>query len=204
MVKPLLDLPTRIETERLIVRRYQAGDGAAYYEMCRNNRQHLSTYEAGNPVHSIETPEQAERLVCDFADAWDARAAFFFGAWEKTSGAFAAQIYVGVENWRLPEFVLGYIADRGHEGKGYVSEAATGVLRFVFRELGAHRVRLWCHETNTRSIRLAERLGFTREGYLRETNNWILLPDGSGGNRYSGDYVYGLLRREFEALHGQD
>jgi RimJ/RimL family protein N-acetyltransferase len=73
------------------------------------------------------------------------------------------------------------------------------VLGFTFEHLRALRVRLWCHETNTRSQHTAERLGFVREGFLRKTNNWIPLPDGG----LSGDYVYGLLRREFEALEGQ-
>ncbi|MFN8560347.1 MAG: GNAT family N-acetyltransferase [Anaerolineae bacterium] len=195
MDKKLLDLPTALETQRLIVRRYVPGDAPAYLGMCRDNRDHLLPYEAENPVRGVETLEQAEALVREFYDGWNARTVFFFGAWEKDSGAFAAQIYLGVDNWRLPEFILGYFADHAHEGRGFVTEAARAVLGFTFGHLRARRVRLWCHETNTRSWRVAERLGFVREGYLRETNNWILLPDGG----LSGDYVYGLLRREFEA-----
>lgn len=196
MDKMLLDLPERLETERLILRPYQAEDAAAYLEVCRNNRSHLTPYEAENPIHGIDTLEQAEALMREFHDGWYARSVFFFGAWEKASGKFAAQMYVGVDNWRLPEFELGYFVDAAHEGQGYACEAARAALHFVFDHLHAHRVRLWCHETNTRSWRLAERLGFTREGYLRETNHWIPLPGGG----YSGDYVYGLLKREFEAL----
>ncbi len=195
----LLDLPARLETERLIVRPYDVEDAADYLAVCRVNRQHLVPYEVGNPALGIETLEQAETLMCEFRDAWYARQAFFFGAWEQASGAFVAQIYLGVDNWRLPEFELGYFVDHAHEGQGYVTEAARAVLRFTFEHLRAQRVRLWCHETNLRSQRVAERLGFVREGYLRETNNRILLPDGS----YSGDYVYGLLKREFEAVEGR-
>jgi hypothetical protein len=44
MHKLLLDIPTRIETERLYLRPYQAGDGAMYYQVGQRNREHLSRY----------------------------------------------------------------------------------------------------------------------------------------------------------------
>lgn len=194
MDKLPLDLPTRLETDRLILRPYTPEDAPAYLDVCRNNRQHLLPYEADNPAASVETLEQAEALMREFHDGWYARKVFFFGAWEKAGGAFAVQIYLGIEDLQLPEFALGYFVDSAHEGRGFVTEAARAALGFTFEHLHAHRVRLWCNETNTRSWRVAERLGFVREGFLRETNSWIPKPDGG----YSGDYIYGLLRREFE------
>ena len=193
MNERLPDLPARIETDRLIIRPYQESDAAAYYEVCQRNKAHLAVYEADNPLHEVETVVQAQALVRDFAEGWRKRSVFFFGVWEKSSGAFAAQIYLGVVNSTLPEFELGYFADCAREGQGYVREAAQAVLGFAFEHLQAQRVRLSCNETNVRSWRLAERLGFVREGYLRESNNRFLLPDGA----YSGDMIYGLLKREF-------
>ena len=42
MNKMLLDIPTRFETERLIVRCYEAGDGPMYYAVGARNREHFS------------------------------------------------------------------------------------------------------------------------------------------------------------------
>ena len=95
-------------------------------------------------------------------------------------------------NWELPEFYIGYAADVNYEGKGLMSEAVKGVLKVLFEELGVYRVKSDCSDCNTRSWRLLERCGFTREGHLRENRR---NPDGS----YSGAYIYGLLRREYEA-----
>ena len=39
--KMLLEIPTRIETERLYLRCYEAGDGPWYYAMSQQNRSHL-------------------------------------------------------------------------------------------------------------------------------------------------------------------
>ena len=196
MHRMLLDLPARLETDRLIVRPYQAGDGPAYYDVCLRNKEHLLPYEAGNPALDVTTVEDAEILMREFAAAWVARRAFFFGAWKKPNAAmFVAQLYVGVVNWDLPEFEIGYFVDQRHGGQGYVTEGVKAALVFAFDHLGAHRARLTCSDTNTRSFRVAERCGFTREGHLRQTRKDVLLPDGS----FSGEYLYGLLREEFES-----
>jgi RimJ/RimL family protein N-acetyltransferase len=195
---PLLrDLPIQLQTTRLVLRPYQAGDGRAYYDVCRNNQAHLLPYEAGNPFLGVATPDDAEVLVRRFAAQWMAREAFFFGAWQRATGGFAAQIYVGVVSWELPEFEIGYFADQAHEGQGFVSEATRAALRFVFGHLDAHRASLRCNETNTRSIHVAERCGFTREGHLRQTNPTVRHPDGT----FSGELLYGMLREEFVRLY---
>jgi ribosomal-protein-alanine N-acetyltransferase len=168
MHKLLLDIPSRIETERLYLRCYQAGDGPWYYEMSQRNKPHLARYESGNAVMTIDAEEDAEIAVRDFAATWIARDAFFLGAFRRDTDEFVAQIYVGAVNWNLPEFEIGYFADSEHEGQGYVTEATEAALRFAFEHLGAHRVRLECDDANVRSLRVAERCGMIREGHIRE------------------------------------
>jgi aminoglycoside 6'-N-acetyltransferase len=192
MHKRLLDIPNRIETSRLYLRSYQAGDGPWYYLMSQKNKSHLAQYESGNAVMTIDNEEGAEIVVRDFAADWAARKAFFMGAFIKNSQEFVAQIYVGVVNWDLPEFELGYFVDQEHEGQGYVTEAVNGALRFCFEHLGAYRVRLETDDTNVRSYAVADRCGMVREGHLRENKK---NADGS----MSGTLLYGMLQREYEA-----
>ena len=106
-----MEIPTCIETDRLYLRCYHAGDGPMYHAMSQKNRAHLARYESGNPVMTISTEEDAEMVVRDYAAAWIARNAFFVGAFELDTQAFGAQIYIGVVNWALPEFEMGYFAD---------------------------------------------------------------------------------------------
>ena len=183
-------MPERIETERLYLRGYRAGDGPMYYAASMRNRDHLAEFESGNVLMQLEDEEHAERVVKELAADWDARRRFFIGIFEKATGEWAGQVCVGPTNWELPEFFIGYVADVNHEGKGYVSEAVIGVLGMLFRDMGAHRVRSDCSESNTRSWRLLERCGFRREGHLRENRR---NADGS----FHGDFLYGLLRREY-------
>ena len=188
MHKMLLEVPTHYETKRLLVRSYEAGDGEWYYAAGQKNHAHLERYESGNVIFSLNSVEEAEIAVREMQADFIARNCFFFGAFEQN--AFVAQMYIGVVNWDLPEFEIGYFVERDHEGQGYVSEAARGALGFVFEHLRAWRVRIMCDDTNLRSIRVAERCGFTREAYFRENKR---NPDGT----LSGTLVYGLLRREF-------
>ncbi|MEJ2736668.1 MAG: GNAT family protein [Anaerolineae bacterium] len=192
MQKLLFDIPTRIETERLYLRCYQPGDGQWYYPMAQRNRSHLERYESGNAVMTIESENDAEATVRDFAAAWMAREAFFFGAFTRADDQFVAQIYVGVVSWDLPEFEVGYFVDLDHEGMGYVTEAFRGSLGFIFEHLKAHRVCLGCNDSNTRSYRVAERCGMVKEAHIRENKRW---PDGT----LTGTLRYGLLRSEWEA-----
>lgn len=186
----LINPPSLIQTERLLLRSYQIGDESWYYSMSQRNKSHLARYESDNPVMKINSEEDAEMVIHGFVDSWSAHKAFFMGGFQKDTLEFVAQIYIGVVNWALPEFEVGYFADANQSGKGYVTEAAKGAIRFIFEHLGAHRIRLECDDTNERSFRVAERCGMIREGHMRENHRHA---DGS----ITGTLHYGLLRSEY-------
>ncbi len=190
-----MDFPTPFESKRLILRSFRPGDGDWYYAVSLRNREHLRRFEAENVAANISSPEEAERLVGELELEWNSRRCFFIGAFEKISGDFAVQVYVGPIDWHLAEFEIGYFADVDHEGHGFVTEAVRATLVVLFERMNAHRVHLNCDEANLRSIRVAERCGMTREGYLRENRR---NPDGT----YSGSYIYSLLISEFQAHQG--
>jgi ribosomal-protein-serine acetyltransferase len=185
------EFPTQFESQRLTLRSYRPGDGKWYYAMSLRNREHLMRYESENVAANITSEEAGEALVQELAEEWAKRTCFFIGAFDKKTGKFVAQIYVGPVDWNLPEFQIGYFADVDHEGQGYVTEAVKATLRVLFNQLNAHRVRLACDETNLRSIRVAERCNMTREGYLRENKR---NPDGT----YGSSLIYSLLKSEYE------
>ncbi|MBN1267322.1 MAG: GNAT family N-acetyltransferase [Anaerolineales bacterium] len=161
-----------------------------YYAASIRNRGHLAEFESDNELMGLKNEEHAEATVRELAAEWTARNCFFIGIYDKVTGEWAGQVYVGPTNWELPEFTIGYVADVAYEGKGYISEAVQRVLKMLFEDLGAHRVKSDCNENNIRSIRVLERNGFRREGHLLENRR---NADGS----FHGDFLYGLLRREY-------
>ncbi len=82
---------------------------------------------------------------------------------------------------------IGYWLDKGHEGKGIVTEAVKILIEEGFHKLGLHRIGLRCATLNERSCAIPKRLGFTKEGILRESTLieekfldleiWSLLKD---------------------------
>jgi len=190
------DIPERIEAERLYLRTYRAGDGPWYYAMGQRNKDHLARYEADNAARTLGSEEEAEALVRELVAAWQARTAFFMGAFDRESDQFLAQVTVVPVDWEVPTFAIGFFVDVVHEGQGYVTEAVRAVLPFIFAHLEAHRVRMQCDDTNVRSRRVTERCGMVLEGHFRENKR---NRDGT----LSGTLHFGLLRREFEALGQQ-
>ena len=190
MNKFLIDIPEKIETERLYLRSYKAGDGPMLFAASQKNLKHLAEFESDNVLMQLDSEKHAEVTVRELAADWAARQCFFIGIFEKVSGDWAGQVFVGPTNWDLPEFTIGYAADVDHEGKGFLSEAVFSVLKFLFEDVGAHRVTADCNENNTRSIHLLERCGFRKEGHLLENRK---NPDGT----FHGDYLFAMLRREY-------
>ena len=189
--------PSPIETERLLLRSYQPGDGEMYFEAAQRNRAHFSRYEPGNIMMSLENAEQAEQVVQELAQSWAQNKAYYIGLISKSSGEWVGQFYIGPTNWDLPEYVIGYVADVAHERQGYISEAAQAVIQILFHQLGAIRVRAICEQTNQRSYRVMERCGLQREGHFRHNKR---LPDGS----LTGTYYYAILREAYLSMNDSD
>ena len=62
---------------------------------------------------------------------------------------------------------LGYWMGARHAGRGIMTEAVGLVVRFAFTNLRLHRLEASCLPENIRSIRLLQKVGFSREGFAR-------------------------------------
>jgi RimJ/RimL family protein N-acetyltransferase len=82
------------------------------------------------------------------------------------------------------------IGDKGAWGKGYGTEAARLMVAHAFETLNLNRVWLHVYEYNPRGLRSYEKLGFRREGVLRQDT----FRDG----RYWDTIAMAILREEWQ------
>ena len=87
---------------------------------------------------------------------------------------------------------IGYGLDRAHWGNGYMHEALQALLVYAFDVLALHRIEADVDPRNSASIRTVERLGFQREGYLRQ--RWQV------NGEIQDTLFYGLLRPDWERV----
>lgn len=84
---------------------------------------------------------------------------------------------------------IGYAMAPSVWGRGYAQEAGRAVIGHAFGVLGLNRLEADVDPRNEASARVVQRLGFRREGLLRE--RWIVAGE------VSDSAMYGLLRREW-------
>ena len=85
---------------------------------------------------------------------------------------------------------IGYGLKRELRGQGLMHEALCTLIAFGFDELDLRRLEADIDPRNTASARSLERLGFVKEGHLRE--RWIV------GGEVSDTGLYGLLRKDWK------
>jgi [ribosomal protein S5]-alanine N-acetyltransferase len=91
---------------------------------------------------------------------------------------------------------LGYGIAQEYWRNGFMQEAVSVLLKFGFSELNLNRVEADIDPRNTASGRFLEKLGFLREGFLRE--RWIV------GDEVSDSALYGLLVKDWNATRKPD
>jgi [ribosomal protein S5]-alanine N-acetyltransferase len=89
---------------------------------------------------------------------------------------------------------MGYCLGEAAWGHGYATEAAHALLQWAFDTLDLNRVQAETDTRNVASARVLEKLGFVREGTLRE--------DCVVNGEVSDSWVYGLIRRQWRPSSG--
>jgi RimJ/RimL family protein N-acetyltransferase len=133
--------------------------------------------------------EEARRLVADIHDLFSRRTLFQWGIARHTDDRIIGTctlFHIDTGNRRAE---LGYALGREHWRQGYMQEALKALLDFAFTDLNMHRIEADVDPRNASSAKTLERLGFQREGYLRE--RWLV------GGEVQDALFYGLLRREW-------
>ncbi len=142
----------RLETQRLILRQFTDRDLDPYAQMCADTE--VMRFLGGRPLSRGESWRQIATML----GHWQLLG---YGMWaleERETSAFVGRVgFIDPPGW--PGFELGWALARPFWGRGLAFEAALKALDRAFGELGRDHVISLIHPDNTRSLKLAERLG---------------------------------------------
>ena len=152
----------RIETERLILRGFEADDFDAYHRTMQDPEvmRHLGAAALGR--------EEATRRMSLFTGFWELQGRGMWSVQLKSGGPMIG--HVGLFDLRremqpsiegLPE--MGWIFDRSVHGQGIAYEASRAALDWHDATYGKLEIPAIIAPANAGSMKLAARLGFVRE-----------------------------------------
>jgi ribosomal-protein-alanine N-acetyltransferase len=171
-------------TDRLILRQAQLSDAEEVLVF----RSDPVVQRYNGPV--FKSVEEAEALIEELQTEFEKGEGVSWGVTLKEQDRVIGLF--GLHYWskyhRRAE--AGYDMARAFWGQGIGSEALRAILRFGFNDLDLNRIYAGTIADNQESVRMLERLGFTREG-TRRKHSWE--DDGT----FHDSAMYGLLRDEF-------
>lgn len=107
-------------------------------------------------------------------------------------GAVVGSVSLKSVNLRMGYGEIGYGFCETVHGRGVGTAAVRALVNRVFADSTLRRLVAYVHDQNVASCRLLDRLGFTREGVLRE--HYVIR------GAPVDEVVFGLLRREWQVV----
>ncbi|KML55743.1 GCN5 family acetyltransferase [Burkholderia cepacia] len=172
--------PVTLDTPRLLLRPLREADAHTLFDLWSDTE--AMRYFSFSPMTHIEqAAERVARNLKTSASGQDLVCVLELRESGETLGE--CSLFHANEQCRRAE--IGFSLRRKYWSGGYMREAASTMIDHAFDTLRLNRLEADIDPRNAASARLLERLGFAREGLLRE--RWIV------GDEVSDSALYGLL-----------
>ncbi|MDD6038974.1 MAG: GNAT family N-acetyltransferase [bacterium] len=176
-----------IETERMILRRFEYSDNEAMRKNWISDEKIQSMYS--EPVYTTE--DEVKELLDKYIGSYSREDYYRWAIIDKESNECIGQIaYFLVDN-KNHFAEIEYCVGTQYQRRGLATEATKAVIAYGFERMNLHKVQICTKTINAPSKRVIEKCGFTYEGTLRD----YFYMDGA----YVGRLYYSMLRNEYMA-----
>lgn len=139
-------------------------------------------------VDGTKSAEDTKQFIESTKKQFASNNGFQAGIWYK--GKLVGVIgYHGI-NWSNKSTSIGYWLGEEYVGNGIMTKACKAFVNYALVDLNLNRVEIRCAENNHKSRAIPERLGFIKEGMIREAE-WLY-------DHYVSHVVYGMLEVEWQ------
>ncbi|MGH8427694.1 MAG: GNAT family N-acetyltransferase [Gammaproteobacteria bacterium] len=176
----------RIDTDRLLLRPLCEADAAALFAIHSDPK--VMRYWSTPPWSSIE---KARARIAEDIEAVSSGKYLHLGIERKDDAQLIGTCNLFNFSVQCRRAEIGYGLASSAWGRGYMHEALLALLDYGFSELSLNRIEADIDPENEASARSLLRLGFRKEGHLRE--RWIV--DGV----MSDSDLYGLLLSDWQS-----
>jgi len=184
----LFTLFEELRGEHVLVRPYLESDAQALQEAVAESRDHLRPWMPFADAH--QTVEESRDWIIHEMANWLTRQNMVVGMWDAATQRYLGGSGLHPRNWDIGYFEIGYWIRASAEGHGYVTEAVRLLTDYAFEALNANRIEIRCDELNVRSAAIPRRLGYVKEGCLR---NDTTTP----GGKLRNTLIFSLIADEW-------
>jgi ribosomal-protein-alanine N-acetyltransferase len=183
---PPLSSPGVIRTERVLLRHPSMPDFGQWAALRSESRVFLAPWEPVWPADDLTRVAFRRRIRRYQRDMRNGTGYPFFVFTPDGDTLLGGLTLTHVQRGVTQSCSLGYWMGAAHAGKGFMTAAVKAAVILAFDTLHLNRVEAACLPNNAASIRLLEKVGFTREGYARR----FLCIDG----KWQDHLLYGMVR----------
>jgi ribosomal-protein-serine acetyltransferase len=181
------------KTDRFVLRPFRRRDIDALYRAVRASKTELARFLPW--ATRTYTRASAASFVKESIQSWrEARAYDFAIRRPDRRGRHIGNVSIWHVSRTFRSGEIGYWIRTEETGLGIATEVTRAALQIGFEELNMHRLILRIALGNSPSERIAGKLGFVREGVLRE--------EIKVGSRWLDHSVWGLLDHEYRRNNG--
>lgn len=153
-----------IETERLILRRYEYADSAAMLKYWIADEKVQSMYS--EPTYTTENA--VKELLDQYIGSYKNKDYYRWAIIAKENNECIGQIAYFLVDTTNHFAEIEYCIGAGFQCNGYATEATKAVIQYGFEQIRLHKVQI-CHKSiNIPSKKVIEKCGFHHEGTLRD------------------------------------
>jgi len=158
----------RLVGSKLVIRHLEPHEATLMKKYRVENKVHLEPWEPKRSVEFFTEGFWQKNLRVNLRDFREGTSLCMSILTPKEDEVLGVCNYTSLVRGTFQSCHLGYsLADR-HQGKGLMFEALQLTNRYIFKEMGLHRIMAGYLPQNDRSGKLLQRLGFEKEGYARE------------------------------------